>query len=221
MSTRNLFCVLFVYFVNFRYTNGTMTSKESQQIEFELPLISRKTSNDELKKFSSQHWESDAARQVAGDIVNNVKDLLVGTKTDWEAVLKSIRHQHLNSLKLGVDAIAVNDARAIGALAVYAGWSMHDPAIVYLSAKCLENIASSNKLEDFRIKMRDAAYTYGQNNLPDADLYKETLDFLLAAMHNRGHRTIIKKVVSLLANEDIERALQQSRENLAGRRGGH
>jgi len=196
-----------------------MTPKESEQMRFELPVISPKTSSEQLKIWSNERWLSNGRKGVAADIVKNAKELLVGNNTDWELVLSSIRNQQLTSLQLGEDAIAVDDARAIGGLGAAAEWPMHHPPMVYLSGGILvARVKESKEFEDFRSNMRNAATSYGHKTLPDADLYMEVLDFLLAAMRNRRHRAIIKKVVSLLANEDIEGALQQSRANVAGRR---
>jgi len=180
------------------------TNKELESIRnvFE---ISEKTSAARLKEFSKGNWQSYATKQVAGDMVNNVKDLLVGTNIDWESVLKSIHYQHLNSLKFGVDAIAVHGARYIGGLVAKGNWSMDDPPAVYLSVKYFADIVS-DKFEDLKTKMLETAVTYGQKSLPDADSYMEILDFLLEVKNKEGYRAILNRLVPLLTSENIEEA---------------
>ena len=180
-----------------------MTPKESERNPLDLPKISPKTSYEQLQKWSKGIWESDGIRGVAADIVDNGKELLVDW--DWELVLDNIRIQRFTSLQSGVNAIAINGARMIGALAVAAGWSMDDPAIVYLSAKCLANRASSN-FENFKRTMREAALAYGQNALPEPHKYMQTLDFLLELRDRNKHRSFINKVALLLGKGNIEEA---------------
>jgi len=190
-----------------------MITKEIEMVpeEIEQPMglvvfeISLKTSKKDLEEFSNQGWRSTATRQVAEDIVDNGKELLARSDIDWKSVLENIRSIDGGSERNGVAAIAMHRARTIGALALYAGWSMHEPAIVYLSAKCLEKIASSNKHEDFRMKMRNAAYVYGWNNLPNADLYIKTLDLLLEIDRDK-HRADVRQAMSLLGEGDIKEA---------------
>ena len=129
-----------------------MTPKESEKIGFELPLISPKSSSEQLRKFSSKSWTGDGRRQVAADIVKNVKELLAGTNTDWELVLRSIHDQRLGSVQFGEAAIARRDAYSIGALVARANWSMDDPQAVYLSVKCVA-YRISDKFEDLKSKM--------------------------------------------------------------------
>jgi len=185
-----------------------MISKDfEQRMILEVPLISPKIPNSRLEEFSRQRWLSDDAKAVAKDIVQNAKELLIGGNTDWELVLGSIRAQKLNIVQFGEAAIAADSARTIGALAVYAGWSMHDPPIVYLSGRLIaDRVKNGENLGDFKNRMLEAAINYGNKVLPHADFYIEILDFLLQPKDRGKYGFIIRKVAPLLREGNIEGA---------------
>jgi len=185
-----------------------MTLKEPEPTRFsDVPRISKKTSNEVLKKWSTKHWESDSRRSVALDIINNGRELLLGSTVDWSLVLGSIivvqEGGHGDYKRAGKAAIEVSGARFIGGLAGRAGWSMHDPQSVYLSGKYLARIA---KLEDFKSTMTLAAVSYGQNTLPEAEFLMETIDLLLEHPDIRRHGYRITKVITSLHDGDIQGA---------------
>lgn len=200
-----------------------MTGKEpEQQISLD-PYISPKTPYTKLKEFSDQHWRSNGTKCVAEDMVNNTIELLAGSNIsiDLGSVLNNIRFERLGSVQFREEAIAGYDGRMIGGFAVAGGWAMHDPPMVYLSVKCLANRVSGDKLEEVRRIMRQSAVDYGEKVLPDADLYMESLDFLLKVTDRNKYRNIIKQVLSLLGKGDIEEAYEivRSRDDLVRRRG--
>lgn len=179
--------------------------REGEPTRFlDVPQISTKTSNALLQEWVKQHWTSDYRKYVALDIVNNGKELLLGSTVDWELVLSKTRAQKIDTVVFGEQAIAANGARFIGGLAARAGWSMHDPAIVYLSGKCLAHIAGS-KLEDFKTTMTRAAVSYGQKTLPDAELLMKTLD-LLFERRDRNHSNLVTRIANLLRDGKIQEA---------------
>ena len=84
---------------------------------------------------------------------------------------------------------------------------MHDPQIVYLSAKLLANRAGNGeKLEGFKEIARQTANDYGEKLLPRGDQYMEILDFLLEVENRAKNRNTIRRVSSLLGNGEIEEA---------------
>jgi hypothetical protein len=173
----------------------------------DVPLISQKTSNAVLRIWSTDRWKSDTSSYVASHIINNGKELLLGSNVNWDLVLDSIRvvggYNNRGGVQSGVDAIAVNGARFIGGLAARAGWSMHDPPTVYLSGKYLAHIAN---LEDFKTTMTNRAVSYGQKTIPEAELLMKTLDLLLEHPEIRKHSSHLTRMYNLLNNGDIQGA---------------
>lgn len=187
----------------------------------DVPYISVKTSREQVQQYSELRWRNDGRSRIAADIIKNGEELLVESNIDWELVLGSIRREQLGSASYGKAAIAIYDAHLIGALAARGGWATHDPPIVYISGKCLAERVS-DKLESFKSTMLRAAVMYGHKTLPHADLYIETLDFLLGVENRARHRKIINNLGVLLGSGDIEGAyeiMQESRGDLVSRRG--
>ena len=206
------------YLSYFLLYNRVMNPKDFEQGASGVPDISKKTSNAQLKKYSSQRWISYGIIQIASDIVINGKELLVDW--DWELVLGSIKDvkEYNNRLpQFGEAAVRANGARFIGGLAAHAGWSMHDPPVVCLSGKYLAHVAS---LEDFKTAMIQAAVSYGEKTLLEAKLLMKTLDFLLELQDRNRHRDAIKTVASLLGKGNIEEAYNiiKPRDDLVRRR---
>jgi len=185
-----------------------MSLKEGErQMGLDVPRISEKTLNMVLKKWSTENWKSDPRKYVASDIINNGKELLLGSNVDWSLVLGSINAAREGGYggytQVGEAAIAVNGARFIGGLVAHAGWSMHDPQSVYLSGKYLAQIA---KLEDFKTTMTSASVSYGRKTLPEAELLMKTLDLLLEHPNIRKHSKLVGKIIDLLCKGDIQGA---------------
>ena len=189
-----------------------MIPKESKLTRFELPLISLKTSSEQLQRFASDRWPSDARKFVAKDIIQNGKELLARYNINWDLVLSNIRVMQVNTLRVGVDAIAVNGARMIGGLAVVMNSPMYAPPIVYLSGgllvnKLVNNVRNSEEFEDFKEKMEHSSVFYGQNTLlPPADLHMEILNFLLRIKDRTNNWHFIKRLASLLKEGRVEDA---------------
>jgi hypothetical protein len=173
----------------------------------DVPRISEKTSNAALKKWSTEYWESGRRRRVELDIIDNGKELLLGSSVDWSLVLGSIsvvqEGGYGGYMQVGEAAIAVNGARFIGGLVAHAGWSMHDPQSVYLSGKYLAHIA---KLEDFKNVMTLASVSYGRKTLPEAELLMKTLDLLLENPNIRRRSNLLTKTIVLLHDGNIQDA---------------
>ena len=184
------------------------------------PWISEKTSNEQLQSWSKQFWPSEGKRRIAGDIIKNGQELLAGSNVDWKLALNTIRIQQLNGVYVGEAAIAANGSRFIGGLAARAGWSMHDPQIVYLCGKYLGHIAGS-KLEDFKTRMTQTAISYGQKTLPEAELLMKILDLLLEHPDTRNHGNLLTKTAILLHEGNIQEAytMVSSRKDFVRRRG--
>lgn len=174
-------------------------NKVEQGIVLDVPPISIKTSNEKLRKFSSDVWPSDGRNSVAHDIVNNGKELLLGSNVDWNLVLSRISARQMDTVLFGEAAIAANGARFIGGLAARAGWSMHDPQSVYLSGKYLGHIAGS-KLEDFKTTMTLASVSYGEQTIPEAELLMKTLDLLLEHRGGNNNGNLVNRIAKLLHN---------------------
>lgn len=168
-------------------------------------ISQNKTSNVALREWSTDRWKNDTSSYVASDIINNGKELLLGSNVDWKLVLDSIRvvREYNSAVQFGKVAIAANGARLIGGLAARAGWSMHDPQSVYLSGKYLAHIA---KLEDFKITIAQAAVSYGKKTLPEAELSMKTLDLLLEHRDIRKHTKLVEKTIDFLRKGDIQGA---------------
>lgn len=173
-----------------------------------------------LKRWSTDHWKSGTSGHVALNVIDNGKELLLGSNVDWGLVLDSISvaREYNGSVQFGKDAIAAKGARLIGGLAARAGWSMHNPQSVYLSGKYLGHIA---KLEDFKIKMNRATVSYGRKTLPEAELSMKTLDLLLEHPDIRKHSNLVTKTIDLLKSGDIQGAyaIVSSLEDLVSKRG--
>ncbi len=185
-------------------------NKLEQETTLELPLISKKTSNEMLKKWSSQCWPSEGRKYITQDIVNNGKELLFGHNVNWIAALSSISEtQHETTIRLGEKAIAVNGSRFIGGFAASVGWSMDDPESVYLSGKYLANMA---KLEDFKSKMSEVAVAYGIKSLGEnSGLYIEILDFLLELQKEKNRDESIKNIKGSLGDRDVQKSYRMMR----------
>lgn len=194
-------------------------NRVEQGIVLEIPPISIKTSNEKLRKFSSDVWRSDGRNSVAHDIVNNGKELLLGSNVDWDLVLSKISARKMDIVVFGEVAIAADGARFIGGLASRAGWAMHDPQSVYLSGKYLADTAGS-KLKDFKTTMTLASVCYIQKTIPEAELLIKTLDLLLENPDIRNHSNLLTKIAVLLHNGDIQGgyAMVSSREDFVRRR---
>ena len=200
-----------------------MTTKEPEPKRFlDIPVISEKTPNEKLQEWSKQHWLSDRRKSVACDIVNNGKELLLGSNVDWDLVLRSISvvGGYNSSMHFGEAAIAADGSRFIGGLAARSGWSMHNPETVCLSGKYLGHIASS-KLEDFKTTMTLASVSYIHKILPEAELLIKTMDLLLENPDIRNRSNLLTKMGILLQDRKIQDAytLVSSREDFVRRRG--
>lgn len=197
-----------------------MIPREGEPAIFsDVPGISEKTSNEMLKEWSSQIWPSDGRNCVAQDIVNNGKQLLLGSNVDWGLVLSRINARKVDTVVFGEAAIAANGARLIGGLAARAGWSMHDPQSVYLSGKYLGRIAGS-KLEDFKTTMTLVSVSYIRKTLPGAELLMKTLDLLLEHRGGNNNGNFVKRIATLLRDGKIQEAytIVSSREDFVSRR---
>lgn len=187
-----------------------------------IPDISKKTSNEQLLVWSKQHWPSDRRRYVAYDIVNNGKELLLGSDVDWDSVLGSIRvaREYNGSVQSGEVAIAANGARFIGGLAARAGWSMHDPQSVYLSGQYLAHIAGS-ELQDFKTAMTLSSVCYIRKTFPEDELLMKTLDLLSGHRDGRNNGNLVTRIATLLHDGNIQDAYSvvSSREDVVRRRG--
>lgn len=186
-----------------------MIPKGPEQARFlDIPVISKKTSSQQLKIWSEEHWPSEGGTTVANDIVKNGRELLVATNTNWDQVLKSIRNGvQLGGVQSGYGAIARNDAITIGGLGGVANWSMNRPPMVYLSAICLANrVKRGGELEYFKSRIRQAATMYMYKTFPDAVKYVKTLDFLLEVKNRDKYRKVIKRTQTLLGSGEIGEA---------------
>lgn len=199
-----------------------MTGNESEPSRaLEVPRISLKTDYNMLKEFSIQRWPNKATRIVALNMIDNAKELLVEVNTNWDAVLNSIRIQRMSSFQLGVSAIAANYGSFIGSFAVDGDWAMHDPPVVYLSGKLLADIAKdSEELGGFKTIMHTACINYGLKVLSDANLYMNILDTFLELPDRNSKRHIMKKVVGLLKQGNVQEAdkVSESLHTSVGRR---
>ena len=186
-----------------------MIFKEGEHGFIEVPQISKKTSTEQLARWAKEYWPRDSRQYVAGDIINNGKELIKWSKSDcdWEFVLRKIRTRQVGNLYIGKNAIAMRNAQLIGALAMFGEWRMDDPPLVYLSGQLLGDMAKgSGELEDFEKVMRQTTREYGQKVFSHAPLYMGSLDFSLRVENRDKHRNTINRVVKSLASGRIEEA---------------
>jgi len=191
-----------------------MRPKEGErQIGLGESQISQKTPVETLQRWVGERWRSEGRKRVAHDIVGNVRELRIVSEPELSTVLQSIRHfsQFNQGTKfVGENAIAVNSARTIGGLGATANWPMHAPQMVYLSIKCLIDMAGSgSELETLKSKMREGAIDYIDEHLPSPDLYFDILDFLSQPRHGTGKinmQGVVRDLVFLLGAGNIEGA---------------
>lgn len=196
-----------------------MTTKEPEPTRFlDVPRISEKTSVETLQGWATKHWPNEGRERVAENIVKNLKELGIVSDPDLNRILASIRYSQYG-IYIGEPAIVKGKAPLIGGVAASASWPMHAPQMVYLSARCVVEMAGSGgELEDLKIKIREGTLDYVDEHLPSPGLYIEILDFLL---RNSKRRSLFRNLVSLLREGNVEGAhkLMESRTASAGGRG--
>lgn len=207
----------FAYLINFYYNNDTVIHKDAEKpMALDVSLISQKTSREQVQEYSTDRWKSDGRKRIAADIANNVRELLAGRiDIDFDLFLNGIRTER-QGVYHGKDAIAMDGAQLIGAMAAGGNWATHDPPIVYLSARLLADMAESGGEI-----VRQSAFDYGQKVLPHGELYMKILDFLLELPNKKNSWPFIRQVEGLLGKGDIEGAykIMMSRDDLVRRRG--
>lgn len=191
--------------------NSRELEKQMDLKEPQIFTISPKTSAATLQRWARERWRSEDRKGVAKDIVGNVRELSIVSEPELNRVLQSIHYfSQFNQCRksFGQDAIAVNSARTIGGLGALANWPMHAPQMVYLSIKCLIDMAGSgDELEALKRKMREGALDYGDEHLPSPYLYIEILDFLSQPRNGTGKTNIqgfVKDLASLLGAGNVD-----------------
>jgi hypothetical protein len=200
-----------------------MSYKESELTGQELPVFSKKTSSERLKEFVKQRWLSDGRIRVASDMFQNVKELLAGEVVNWDLILSNIRTQQMDMPRVGKQALEVNGARIVGSLGAACNWAMHDPEIVYLSARVIaDRVKESEEIEGFKSRISQASQNYALRTLPSAELYMGILDYFLKLKPTSGYGSVLKPIIPMFQNGDIEgiyHKLINPREDLVRKRG--
>lgn len=177
------------------------------ELTLQLPQISDKTLATQLRDWSKGGWRSEKKNVIAMDILNNCRELLgvEGKGIDWEEVLDNTRVERIGGMAVGLGALAAH-SNVIGAVAASAEWNMHDPEVVYMSAKFFARIIIKEK---FRKSMEDASDAYGQKTLgEDAQYWMKILDFL-SKPGQVDNRTLRRDIIALLKEEKVQEACDE------------